>query len=456
MKSIKVFVLGLLFAYPGVGVLAQNESSFPQEVNTDTLWRKLEQVMADEYTGDLYLSVAEAQEYAVTQNRSLQNASLEVRKAHAQRWQTIASMLPQASGAVAYNDMFGYKADFQGREISMPAYVNHSVTASMTLSGQMIVAALLNNLAIEMQDITREQTESDLRGNVLESYLSVLVLEDVVALLDSSMNNMNVLAAQTLKAVEVGAAEQTDYDKIIVRVNSLKNSIGSTRRSLRLAYDALRVLLDVDSHTQLHLTNTIAQMLSAENALGILLEPYNIHNNFNYQLLEKNVDMAKHNVTMAGLAYVPSVTAAYVYTNKVYLSNEMTFNMQPPHMLQVNVNIPIWSSGNRAAAVTEKKIALQEAENTFSETKDNLDIQYQNLRYQLVNAYETYINQRDNRDVTNRVMNNMTTKYQWGAASSLELVTASNDLISAQQGYVNAVLTLVQARVALEKFLNNK
>ena len=47
------------------------------------------------------------------------------------------------------------------------------------------------------------------------------------------------------------------------------------------------------------------------------------------------------------------------------------------------------------------------------------------------------------------------TAYQIGVASSLELTNASNDLISAQSSYVQAVMSLVNAQVELAKFLNN-
>ena len=42
----------------------------------------------------LSVNIKEAQDYAVKQNRSLKNASLAVQEAYAQRWQTIAAMLP--------------------------------------------------------------------------------------------------------------------------------------------------------------------------------------------------------------------------------------------------------------------------------------------------------------------------------------------------------------------------
>lgn len=430
-----------------------------RSADNDSTLRQIEQMLLPHYSATLSLSLHEAQQYAIQQNRTLQNASLEVKKAHAQRWQTIAAMLPQADGTFGKNIM--YDNDWNEKTISLGMGEPQSmspwtlgITVSEGINAQGIVGVLLNNIAIEMQEITFEQTEADLRGNVLVSYASALVLQDVAVLLDSSLINLKTLAEQTKRMVEVGAAEPIQYDQIVVKVNTLRNSVNAARRSYRLAVDALKALLNVPETTDLQLISTISDVLEPEQMLGILMENYNIRHNFNYQLLEKNVELAEKNVIMAGMAYLPTVSAFYKYTGQ-YGDNVFTM-MSSPHTIGFTLAMPIWSSGKRASAITEKKIALQEAQNTLSQTADNLDIQYQNLRYTLLNNYETYLNACENNDVTVRVMKNVTNKFQWGASSSLEVTNASNDLISAQSTYVNAVLNLVQSAVDLEKFLNNK
>ncbi len=469
------------------GLLTMAAMVAAQDANTQQ--HLLDKVSEQHFESQLVLSLAEAQQYAVEHNRSLQNASLEVKKAHAQRWQTIAAMLPQVDASAQYINMFNYKMQFGAgssstemtdeqkmdiarftmaypevakllfassgpAEITMPDYMTAGVTASIGLNGQAIVGALLQNIAIQMQDISREQSEAELRANVMNAYMSVLALESVVSLMDSSLVNLQSLASQTEKMVEVGAAEQTQADQIRVRVNALRNNINANRLSVFLAYNALRVLLDVDAATNLILADKIDNVLNAGETLNLLSSDFNIHNNYNYQMLEKNVDLAKMNVHMAAWAYGPTIGAQYQY-NYRHNFQEGGMNMTPPNMVAVSVSMPIWSSGKRAAGVTEKKIALQEARNTLSETTDNLNIQHSQLRFNLANAYETYVNEDENIDVTQRVMQNVINKYNWGAASSLELTNASNDLISAQSTYVQAVLNLVEAYVELDKFLNN-
>jgi outer membrane protein TolC len=316
------------------------------------------------------------------------------------------------------------------------------------------VGALLNNVAIDMQRLNLQQSEDNLRANIKTSYASVLVLQNVVTLLQSSLSNIEQMAEMTQRSVDVGAAEQTTADLINVRANTLRNNINANLRSTQLALNALKVLLDVPAETELQLTTTLEDILSAETVLQLLGNDFIIENNLSYQLLEKNVDLAEKNVHMAGWAYGPTIGVGYQYSQKDYFGKKEGFNMTPPNALSIQISMPLWSSGKRAAGVVEKKIALEEARNTFAETANNLGIQNDQLRYNLQNAFETYSNEQENISVTQRVFESTTNKFNQGAASNLDLVNASNDLITAQSSYVQAVLTLVNAQVELEKFLN--
>ena len=408
----------------------------------------------------LRLSLKEAQDFAVKQNRTLRNASLAVQEAYAQRWQTIAAMLPSLDGSIGKNVM--YDEDFKEKMVLFPGMQEpmsmspweYGVTAAVGINGQGVVGALLNNVAIKMKKIALEKSENELRSSVMSSYISVLALQSITGLLDSSLVNIQGLEQMTQNAVNVGAAEQTSADQIRVRVNTLKNNINAQKRNVELATNSLKVLLNVPVETELVLTENMDEVLSPERVLDLLSQNFAIENNLNYQLLQQQVELAKRNVHMAGWAYGPTVSLAYQYNYRDYGSTAGFEMMNSPHTIAFTVKMPLWSSGKRAAAVVEKKIALEEAKNTLSETTDNLEIQYRQLCFDLTNAYETYLNEKDNIEVTQRVFNSSTEKFKWGAASNIELTNASNDLINAQSTYVQAMLTLINAQSELEEFLN--
>ena len=440
----------------------------------------------------LWLSIEEAQQYAVEHNAAMQNADLETKKAELSRWKTLSTMLPQVKAGFDYQNMCGYTMNFGSRGMDMssmmpesvtlgtlgtfPLTFNYpateessesssgiamnpsgtfSITASIALTGAQIVGTMLQNIAMKMTDISRQQTEQETRANVKNVYVSILVMEQTVGLLDSSLANMERLAATSQSAVDVGASEQVDADKLQVQVASLRSSINSTRRSLQMLRNSLLLQLGADVDAQIELTTTVDDILNVDNAAQLLSRGFDIERNYNYQLLEQNEKLAKSNVTMAWMDFTPTLSAYYQYSAKTYFGKDEGFNMTPPNMVGANVSLPLFSSGTRLANIKSAKIDYQEAVNNKRQAEDGLRVQYNQLRYDLATALETYDIQSRNLEVTQRVFNNVAEKYRYGRASSLEVTTASTDIISAQSNYIQAVMSVVSAQISLENLLNN-
>ena len=418
-------------------------------------------LMAQENSGkELRLSLAEARDYAIEHNRTLQNADLSVRQAYATRWQTIASMLPQADMSLGLNYTDGkMKCALQEGMPPMEKNIENlagslNVSASIAVNGQLIMGALINNTAIEMQDINKRNSELDVVANVETYYITALAMEKTVGLLDKTMVDLEKLYEITENSVKAGVAEQTTADQIKVQVASMRSAINSTNRSLEMIYNALALQLAAGADVKLVLTDELDNVLNVEEALNLLSSDFNLSNNYGYQLAEQNVKMAKQNVIMAGMAYVPTLSAFYQYTapNK-YFSGEAAME-QSMGVVGLQLSIPLWSSGKRAAAITEKKLARQAAENSLADARDGLMVQHKQLRYNLSTAYEDFDTQKLNIDVSQRVYESTSNKFEYGHASSLELTNASMTLLTAQSDYVQAILNLVNAQIELKKLLN--
>lgn len=401
----------------------------------------------------LSLSLDEAREMALKQNRTLQNASYEVKKAHAQRWQSIAAMLPQVDLNLTYTSMCGYEMKISGMSIPMNPNGTMGLQTSVAINGQMVVATLLNNIAIDMQNINRRNAELDLVVDVETMYLTILAMEKTTNLLDSCVMNLRQLYKLTTAAVEVGAAEQTDADQIEVQVAQMENTLSNQRRALEVAYNSLAFTVGAGSHCRLTLTDKLEDVLTVDEAVALLKHDFNVRENYSYQLAEKNVELAKKNEVLAGMAYVPTLSAYHQYSAKSYFGKDEGMNMTPPNTIGVTLAVPIWSSGKRAAGVHEKKIARLEAENELADAKDQLEISYNQLKYNLITAYENFETQSKSVEVMKRVMASTANKYQYGTASSFDLTNASTNLLNAHTNYIQAILTLLNSQKALKQLL---
>ncbi len=408
---------------------------------------------------ELHLSLDEARQHAIENNRTLANASIEVRKAHAARWQTIAQMLPQADMSLGLQHTDGEMKFSMGTGMNMEREMLNtagtlSVSASIAINGQLVVGALLNNLAIEMQDINRKSSELDVVLNVENLYITALAMNKTISLLDSTMLNLENLATMTKNMVEAGVAEQTQADQIQVQVASMRSAINSTKRSVEIIYNSLALQLACGADVKLVLTDKLEDLLNVEAALNLLSQDFVLDNNYSYQLASKNVELAKKNVIMAGMAYIPTLSAFYQYSapNK-YFDGEAPMEQQMG-VVGLSLSIPLWSSGKRAAGITEQKLALRAAENSLADAQDGLRLQHKQLIYNLSSAYEDFDTQKLNIDVSQRVFNSTSNKFEQGHASSFELTNASTTLLTAQSDYIQSILTLVNAQIELKKLLN--
>lgn len=411
----------------------------------------------------LRLSLEEAQQYAVEHNAAMQNANLEVKKAEMERWKTISSMLPQVKATFDYQNMLGYEMEMSmggsgGPSIKIPLNPNGTfgVNAAVALTGAQVVGTMLQNLALEMTDLSRQQTEQQTRAQVKNVYVSHLVMQETIGLLDSSLANLERLAATSQSAVDVGAAEQVDADKLQVQVASLRSSINSTKRSLQVLKNSLLLQLGADANAELELTTAMESILSVETAAQLMQEPFHIENNFDYQLLAKNEELNRRQVNMAWMDFLPTLAVFYQYSAKTYFGKDAGMNMTPPNMLGASVSLPLFTSGSRVANIKSARIALQETQNSRRQAEDGLRLQYNQLRYDLASALENYDIQSRNMEVTQRVFASLSEKYKYGRASSLELTQASTDIITAQSNYIQAVMSVISAQVALENLLNKQ
>lgn len=266
----------------------------------------------------MLLSLEDAKQYAVEHNRTVQNAGLSVKQAEAARWQSIANMLPQVAGTLDYTNMCGYEMNLGGMPIPMNPTGNIGIQASMTIGGQQIVGALISDLAIEMQDVAKGKTIQAIEANVTNVYVNILATTETVDLLKKNLANLQTLYKITQNSVEVGAAEQIDADQLSVQVASMESAINTTQRSVEVLFSSLRLLLGVSADELIDLTDDLDNILNAEEAMKLLSTELNLEDNYDYALSKKQAELAKKQVTLKAMEYVPTVTGFYQYSAKTY------------------------------------------------------------------------------------------------------------------------------------------
>jgi len=402
----------------------------------------------------LSLTLEQAQAYALEHNRKLKNASLDIQKAEASRWQALASMLPQAKVNFDYSNYCGYEMNFGPMVIAMNPSGNLAAQVAVALSGAQVIGTQLSAIALKMAEINLQKTQLEISNQVKTMYYSILIMDETLDLLSKNLENMKKLHQFTENSVKVGIAEQTSADQLLVQIAFMETGINSTKRSLEVLSNSLRLLLGVNASDEIELVQKMDELLSIESALQLLKTDFSLEKNYNYQLLKHSTDISKKQISMSEWNFGPTMSAFYQYTKKTYFGKDEGFNMTPPNLVGASVSIPIFSSGLKYAKLRDAKISYEEQLNTLNDTEEALKIQHSQLRYNLTSAHENFETQKKNIEVNQRVFDNISRKFEQGMASSLEVTTSGSNLISAQSSYVKALMELVTAQIALEELLN--
>ena len=387
-------------------------------------------------------------------NRTLANASLDVQKAQAVKWQRIAALLPQVSASSSYSNSLGYKMDLGPMKISMTPYMTFNISTTIALSGAQIVSLGIADISRRMADITQEKTERQISDQVETLYFSALVTEETLRLLHENLASMQKLHAITQNSVDVGVAEQTDADQLQVQVATMESTIKTTERSLEMVYNSLRLQLCLEEGVDIVLTQGIDDLLNMQTTSDLLAAEFDIDDNYDYKLLKESTELARKQIALTGWTTGPTLSVYHQFNARHNFSNEATMNMTPPNMLGAQLNIPLFAFGKNYAAIKDARLAYKKQLNTLEDTELSLNVQHSQLLYNLRSAIEKYEIQKQNVAVAKRVFDNIAKRYEFGVASSLDVTNSGTNLIAAQSSYVQSLLEIVNAQISLEQLLN--
>ena len=398
------------------------------------------------------LTLAKAVEFAIENNKQLQVSRKDIDLYKQKVRESVSQGLPQVNGKLDYSTNFGYEMNFGGNAIKMKDQSNVGVSVSQLIfSGQWILGVQTSKIAEKIANQQVDITELDIKENVCNTYYTILVSERLRDIVRQNMSNMEDIYKHTQNMYDAGTVELTDVDQIRITVGQLKNSLLALERTIEVSYNLLRLQLGLQAGSAVKLTETLDHFLGREDYVKLSVKQFEINNNAEFQLMQTQEERSKKMVGLQRWSYAPTITGNYGYNYKIL---KPSFDMSPKHSASLTMNIPIFSGLQRKSQLEQAKIELEQTSLNKSLLEDQLNVNERQYKYELKNATENYLLQKENIGVAKRVLENAQRKYEFGAMSSLDLTQANNNYLEAENNYTNACLTLLQAEIQLERLYN--
>ncbi len=430
-------------------------------------------------------SLDEAVNYAMENNPDLKNATLDVKKSKKKVWETTATGLPHIDGEAGYSymltvpdqieqfsmigDIFGYMYQDNPQlanqlfgppgddgEQSSTDDLRESITMDLTISqlifsGPYIVGLQASRVYKSLSEQQLIQEKKNIKETVINTYYMVLIAEENKLILDSIYDITQKNYADMQKRYENGLVEETAADQLKLTLQQIESSVKTLQRQAYIAHRMLNYQLGLPFSDSVKLTESLDQVINQLRLDASLENNFNVNQITEYEMLKTQEELKKLDWQRRKTEALPTISAFYQHHEEL---NDDAFSFTPPDLIGLNISIPIFSSLERSSKVSQAKIELEKAKNQTEHRSRGLKLKYREAKSGYMTALDQYQLKKDNRRLAEKIYQQTNKKHQQGMASSLDLSQAQNQYLTAQREYYQSVSELVDAKLKLDKLLN--
>lgn len=417
-------------------------------------------------------SLKDAQEFAVLHSYDSIKSLLDIEAARKKLKETLADGFPQIDSNLRYLNNLELPTvlipDFIGgdpdKKIALQFGTQHNANFNITVNQKIFDASYivgLNTSKIYQQlaDEGYERTQLEVKETVTNTYFLILVSKETERIIKANIENLEKTLYEISESYKEGFVEKTDVDVIQISVTGLKNSLQNVQKQTEVAYKLLKFQMGLDLEKNIEITEKLEDILRRIDIQEAISAKFDLSQNIDYKLLntqEKLAEMAHKN---ARTKYWPSISAFYTYQQAAQRDrfNFLNFNKDwfRSQMFGINIYIPIFKSGGQKARVAQAAIVLKQARNLRLQASQGILLEDAQARNALSAAYESFLNIKDNMDLSKNVYDATLTKYREGISSSTDLTQANDRYLLSQSNYIQAISTLLSAKNKLDRIRNN-
>lgn len=410
-------------------------------------------------------TLQEAIDYALENSRQVKNATRDIDAAVKQKWETIATGLPQINGQISYIN--NIERQFPGIDFNNDGIedigAKQNVTPSVTLNqlifdGSYIVGLQSAKVFLEISENAKVKTDLEVRKAVINAYGNVLLAEESIKVLEKNINVLEKNLDEITKIYENGLEEEESVEQLQITLSAVKSNLSNTARLKDVAYQMLNITLGLDLDNNTILADTLETLTMSNLDLNLLSTSNDVQNTIDYKIANNDKVSKELLVKLERSRVLPTLngflTGSYIGNNdkfRFFSSNQAWVGTAA---MGFNLDIPIFGSGLKSARTQRAKINLEKSIDDLTETEQRLKLQIASAKSDFKFAVEDFENKQQNLALAERIESKNQTKFFEGIASSFELRQAQTQLYSAQQEMLQSMLEVINSKAELETVLN--
>lgn len=416
-------------------------------------------------------TLKEAQIYALEHNYDVINALTDIDIARKRVKETIATGLPQVSGQVTYNnyleiptslipgEFFGLPAG-EYAEVKFGTQHNASWSAGvnqMIFNGQYVVGLQASQAFLSLSETSYEKSQIEIKDMIAKAYYPVIILQENKVVFDSTLQSLDKMLYETREYFNAGFLEDTDVDQLELLISDMKTTLTNIENQLEISINTLKYLMGLKADENVVFTEKLDDLMAAVNRQFLLDNPFDVNNHIDYKMLLNQGEIANLKLKLQQAEYYPMINAFYNYSQNAQRNSFDFFtsngNWYPTQIVGLQLDVPIFSSGNRKYKVQQAKLEIEKLKVEQEKLQQGLSLRVKTVKSEFNNAYLVYMNKQMGLKNSERIYKKTEIKYREGLSTSLNLSQTYNQYLTTQIDFLTATMNLLSKKSELEKEL---
>ena len=419
------------------------------------------------------LSIDDAVEYGIENNRRLMNAEREIKMAYKERWKTIAIGLPNVTLDLNYLNYLelptslipaeffgGQKGEFSEIQFGTEQSAIGSVRMEQLLfDGSWLVGLEYSKIYLSASENFYEKTLLEVRESIVKLYSLVSILNENIVLLENNLENFRKDLFEVTELYKNGFEEVENVEQIKITLAQAELSLLQAKKTKDNQLNLLKLVLGINIDDKIVLSTSIEDFIAENIIFSNSFEDFNTSKNIDVKISQNIFDTKRIEYKLEKSKQLPKVSGFLSGTYTGY-NNEFDFTNKSQNwfgssVLGVNLEIPIFNAFKLNVSSQKAKIAMNQALTNLEEQQEKTQVEVQQklndyqLAIQALNVSERNMNLSISIEEKNSI------KFFEGIVSSFELRQAQLQLLDSQQKYLNSVLELISIKTELETLYNN-
>ena len=413
-------------------------------------------------------TIDEAIEYTIKNSNQIKLNRIDIEMAEKDIKEYYALGLPKINGKVDYQHFLEIPVSFvpaeffggpPGQFSELQFGLSNTLVGGLSMNtlifdGSFLTGIRAQKLYREFTSKSIDQTSYEIRKNVTEAYVNVLLTEENIEVIDKNLENLNESITETRAYYDNGFVEKLDVDRLELSYDNLLAQKKSLERLATLGRNVLKFQMYYPMEEEVVLTQSlddiVDQVLMVDDQVS---DDIDYSKRPEYQTILLGQQLNDINLKATRNSRYPSLYGFANYQQQLQRNN--LFDSDAPGLTPISIvgltlNVPIYNGGE--VAIKEQKIKL-DMEKTSIQKNDferAVDLQIMNAYQQYLNAKENMFSAKRQEALAEDIYDITTIKYKEGVGSSLETRQAERELYTAQQQYMQALFELVSSKVALD------